>query len=276
MAMRLSSLGRAFWQGVPGQTMCLIRLSRRTPLAGMIRAQSFIARKSRVSRIVPVPHRQHLPLWRQPCALLLIALALSVLVYPFAEVNSNGRVLVLLIDQVLVQIAIRAVGHDRGSWTTSLVLGLSGLLAQMYWLFFPGTTSQLVTHGFLLVFYAYAAWVFVAYINYDNVATMDELFACACLYLLFAFLWSHAYTLLLSFDPAALYVNDANNRDGVISYFETLYFSFTTITSVGFGEITPVSAFARSLVILEQLCGVLFLAIVVARLMSMAQKSPRE
>lgn len=223
-------------------------------------------------RSAAIPHRQNRPYWRQPCALLLFSMCASILVYPFAHDNDDGRLLLMLVDQILVQIAIRAVGHSKASWRAGIVFGLLSLAAQAIWYFHPGPQTQILSHTALLVFYAHAVYVFIAYVNYDDVATIDEMFACACLYLLFAFLWSHAYAILLLVDPGALFINEANNPDGVINYFEALYFSFTTITSVGFGEITPVSSWARAIVILEQLCGVLFLAIVVARLLSLMNR----
>jgi hypothetical protein len=223
-------------------------------------------------RSAAIPHRENRPYWRQPCALLLFALCASILVYPFAHENDNGRLLLMLVDQALIQIAIRAVGHSKASWRAGILFGLASLAAQATWYFHPGQQTQILSHTALLVFYAHAVYVFIAYVNYDDIATIDEMFACACLYLLFAFLWSHAYAILLLIDPGALFINEANNPDGIINYFEALYFSFTTITSVGFGEITPVSSLARAIVILEQLCGVLFLAIVVARLLSLMNR----
>lgn len=223
-------------------------------------------------RTATVPHRGNRPYWRQPCALLLLAMCLSIPLYTLTEHYASGRVLLMLIDQALVQIAIRAVSHSRTSARLGWVFGLLSLTAQVLWLLSPSWTTQLTSHVGLLCFYGYAVYVFIAYVNYDDVASVDEMFACACLYLLFAFLWSHAYAMLLQFDPGALFINEANNPDRQISYFEALYFSFTTITSVGFGEITPVSSLARAIVILQQLCGVLFLAIVVARLLSLMQR----
>jgi hypothetical protein len=55
----------------------------------------------------------------------------------------------------------------------------------------------------------------------------------------------------------------------VIGWWGLLYFSFTCLTSVGFGEITPVSDLARSVVMLQQVGGVLYLAIVISRLISL-------
>jgi hypothetical protein len=66
--------------------------------------------------------------------------------------------------------------------------------------------------------------------------------------------------------PGSFFVNPANNPDQIVNWWDLVYFSFTTLTSVGFGEITPVTSQARSLVMLEQVAGVLFLALLVARM----------
>jgi hypothetical protein len=60
-----------------------------------------------------------------------------------------------------------------------------------------------------------------------------------------------------------------------VTWWDLLYFSFTTLTSVGFGEVTPATSHARSLVILEQIAGVMYVALLVARLTSMTQRRGR-
>ena len=99
--------------------------------------------------------------------------------------------------------------------------------------------------------------------------TLDELFAAASLYVLMAFAFSFVLAAVEQLSPGSFYINPANNPDGVVGWWDLVYFSFTCLTSVGFGEITPVSDFARSVVMIEQMSGVLFLAIVISRLISM-------
>ncbi|MBK7353064.1 MAG: two pore domain potassium channel family protein [Nitrosomonas sp.] len=84
---------------------------------------------------------------------------------------------------------------------------------------------------------------------------------------------SHLQIIITLFELCySFYINEANNPDQIVSWWELLYFSFTCLTSVGFGEITPVSDSARSIVIIEQTSGVLYLAILISRLMSMRIK----
>jgi hypothetical protein len=75
--------------------------------------------------------------------------------------------------------------------------------------------------------------------------------------------------------PGSFYINPANNPDGVTSWWDLMYFSFTCLTSVGFGEVTPVTDHARSLVMIQQMMGVLYLALVISRLVSMQAQRAR-
>jgi hypothetical protein len=84
-----------------------------------------------------------------------------------------------------------------------------------------------------------------------------------------AFVFAYLYALVETFVPGSFFINPANNPDDVTGWWDLLYFSFTCLTSVGFGEITPVSDHARSLVMIEQMLGVLYLALVISRLVAM-------
>jgi len=72
------------------------------------------------------------------------------------------------------------------------------------------------------------------------------------------------YSFVLSFYPAALTAGGTPIVETKVS--ELLYFSFTVLSSTGFGDITPVHPVARMLCVLEQVTGVLFIAILIARL----------
>jgi hypothetical protein len=107
------------------------------------------------------------------------------------------------------------------------------------------------------------------------VMTPDEMFAAANLYVLAAFVFGYLFAALEFLVPGSFVINAVNDPDGVLGWWELLYFSFTCLTSVGFGEITPVNDHARSLVMIEQMMGVLYLALVISRLVSMQAQRAR-
>lgn len=85
-------------------------------------------------------------------------------------------------------------------------------------------------------------------------------------YLLLGILWAHAYALVAHLRPGA-FSGSLSPADGPRAF---LYFSFVTLTTVGYGDVLPVHPAARSLAILEAVTGPLYLAILVARLVSLA------
>jgi hypothetical protein len=103
----------------------------------------------------------------------------------------------------------------------------------------------------------------------DEIMTRDELFAAAGLYVLMAFVFAYLYALVEHWQPGAFVINAANNPRGLTRWWDLLYFSFTCLTSVGFGEITPANDHARSLVMIQQMIGVLYFALVISRLVTL-------
>jgi hypothetical protein len=93
--------------------------------------------------------------------------------------------------------------------------------------------------------------------------TADTLSAAISGYFLLGILWSFAYALLLQLDP------DAFRAVGSGGASDLFYFSFVTLTTLGYGDITPVSDAAETLAVLEAVVGQLYLAITIARLVGM-------
>jgi hypothetical protein len=102
--------------------------------------------------------------------------------------------------------------------------------------------------------------------------TADKLFGAASAYLMLGVLWMFLYALIGNFYPASFMVAGVVTTPEVIDF---LYFSFTVLTSTGFGDIVPVTRQARAICVLEQLAGALFVAILIARLAGVYPPSGR-
>lgn len=100
----------------------------------------------------------------------------------------------------------------------------------------------------------------------DGPVTTQRLHGAVAAYLLLGVIWALAYALLASAVPAA-FSGPVKAEDGSRAW---LYFSFVTLTTVGYGDVLPVHPVARSLAILEAVTGPLYLAILIARLVSQA------
>jgi hypothetical protein len=100
--------------------------------------------------------------------------------------------------------------------------------------------------------------------------SLDSVFGAICGYLLLGVAFGMTHAMIHTFNPEAFLMNDAIQRqtqqpDGVQNVFT--YFSFITLNTVGYGDITPVSTAARTLAWCEALTGQLYLAVLIAGLM---------
>jgi len=209
------------------------------------------------------------PWWQQPSMSMLLALLISLVLYPFAEHSRAFRIAAQSMDIAAVLMVVRAVRAHAVWWRSGWVFALPLVLLQVAVLLRSSPSSELLLLWAQVAFHGYATLVLLAYVMRDDVVTIDELFAIASMYILVALLWASAYALVVHADPNAIFINSTNNLDGVVSYADLVYFSMTTLTSVGYGEITPVSPAARALAMLQQVFGILFVAIVIARMTGM-------
>jgi hypothetical protein len=210
------------------------------------------------------------PYGHLPNAWLLFALLLQVVSYPFFDHYRAGRAAIAVFDLAILVLALRA---SRASGNESrlgyvlllpaMVLQTAGALGEDGSLFYG---ASLVAQA---LFHAFVVFCLLRYMLSDEIMTRDELFAAAGLYVLMAFVFAYLYALIELLVPQAFVINAANDADGLTGWWDLLYFSFTCLTSVGFGEITPANDHARSLVMIQQMIGVLYFALVVSRLVTM-------
>jgi hypothetical protein len=104
--------------------------------------------------------------------------------------------------------------------------------------------------------------------------TTDKVFGAVAAYILIALSFASIFGLLQVFEPHAFNAAHGNGPDGRLNWSDLMYFSFTVLTSTGFGEITPATPLARALVVLEQVLGVMYVAFLVARLANMYGTQP--
>ena len=95
----------------------------------------------------------------------------------------------------------------------------------------------------------------------------ETIFGALCIYLLVGFSFASAYGMVATFQPNAFYLDPRTNLHIVPDRFDFIYYSFGTMTSLGAAGITPVSPQARSVSVLKAILGVLYLAVLIARLM---------
>jgi hypothetical protein len=207
-------------------------------------------------------------LFRRPSFDLLLSLVVLILLQPFAETVRGGVPLIAALHVVVLVMAVRLVTsapERTGIWllaTPTLVL----LLASYY---FDRPGIVLGNFAMLVVFYAFVISRLFAYVFRDEFATVDDLFAATCIYVLMAMLFACVYAALEVLAPGSFAIPAAYGSNRATSYWDLLYFSFTVLTSTGFGDIHPLARQARAVAVVQQVTGVMYVAILIARLTGM-------
>lgn len=115
-------------------------------------------------------------------------------------------------------------------------------------------------------FYGFAGFLILGYVMKEGKVTRDKIAAAICVYIILGVVWGLFYGLTETLDPGAL---GGGINAGLRNTGSAVYYSFITLTTVGYGDITPVSQVARSLAIVEGLAGQIYLAVMIARLVGL-------
>jgi len=202
-------------------------------------------------------------LFAQRCFYLFLAQIAVLALVPVAFATPRGQALLNMADAVILLAATAAVGRTTTSFGIAVVLAIATMLLQ-YAAASSGDPGYRTLYMVCLTTYYAAVLVFLlAYVFRRDVMTMDKLWGAAAAYLLLGFTWALAYALTQQHAPAS-FALAGTPRD--LEPADLVYFSFTVLTSTGFGDIVPVLQPAKTVVVLEQVVGTLFAAILVARL----------
>jgi hypothetical protein len=170
----------------------------------------------------------------------------------------------------LLLFAIRIVGPRLRILTVALVVPT--LLAHWIQHLSNSSVHRIVGLGLVTVFLAFLTLVIMFAVFRDESVTADTIVGAVCTYFLIGVTWGSAYALLVAVSPDSLSVSAALARasgwGGSISAFTPVlqYYSFTTLATLGYGDVSPLTPGARALSVMEGLTGQLYLAVLVARL----------
>lgn len=212
---------------------------------------------------------------RHPSAVLLLAQLFVVLLYPFLDVSALGRSVIGVGQMAVVLIAVWAVRSTPTLSWVAVLLGAPAVLLTVAEAVSPDTGwVVLASAGFHAPFYFFVSYSMIRYLFHDDVVTRDELYATGAAFTVVAWGFAYVYAAAQVIWPASFVGYASPDGADPLPWFELLYLSFTTLTSVGLSDVYPVLDHARSLVMVEQVAGVFYVALVVARLIGLTR--PRQ
>jgi len=227
-----------------------------------------VAGSSAIAAFVPDVRRPH------RCGYFLAGLIAFLVTFPFLE--DVARPLILSMPIAIVFVAgvmvadAGAMNVRRASVLASIQIGLTVLSLvdrEVNTSFHVSVALALVFAVGLILF---STWCLLRYVLRAAVISRDQIYAGICMYVMLGFAFGVIFYLLNILDPRSFAANvpllEGDKPD-------LMYFSFVTLATLGYGDITPRTHLARSLAVVEALAGMLYIAIFMARLVSMRGES---
>ena len=215
--------------------------------------------------------RRGVPLWLSGryTGLTIVLLILSVSSIAIGQTDPR-KVVDGIAFSLLLVLAIRIVGQRLRVATVALVVPT--LISHWIDHLSDSSIHRIVGLGLATVFLTFLTLVIMFAVFRDETVTFDTILGAVCAYLLLGVTWGTAYALLVVISPDSLSVSPglahASGWGEPISAFTPVlqYYSFTTLATLGYGDVSPLSPGARALSVMEGLAGQLYLAVLVARL----------
>jgi hypothetical protein len=200
---------------------------------------------------------------------LLIALGLFLAFAPFVEEMKGGDLIVTILLSLVLLSGVVAVAARKRIFYIALVLLAPAIVFRWMNYFWPHMVHPAVflTAGLVLIGFVVAN--LLRFVFRAHSVNADVLCASISAYLMLGLMWTTAYWLVDQLTPGGAFSFNTNAGTQTINGFTGLYFSFITLSTVGYGDITPVSRIARWLAAMEAMTGLLYVAVLIARLVAM-------
>jgi hypothetical protein len=213
-----------------------------------------------------------LPWFKSRFLYLIVAILSLILIAPFLQGYIRLRILLDILFSIIFITAIFAISRKKRHIPIAIVLAVPMILSLWATYFVVSDAVFIVGRIFGILFFAFAIVQVSQFIFRATSVTKNVLLAAIVVYLLIALMWAFIYGLLEVLQPGSFNVPDGHILESKRLF---LYFSFVTITTLGYGDITPLTEKATSFAILEAFVGQIYLVVVVAWLVGMfvSQKS---
>jgi voltage-gated potassium channel len=212
------------------------------------------------------PLNSRWPWIRHRFIFLLVAIFLLLIVTPFLEGFVRLRFLFSAFLSAVLVSAVYALSQKIKNIVIAALLAIPMLISIWTQYFVQSEAIFLIGRICGAFFIAFTIFHILRYIFQEQEVTKDTIAGAAAVYMLFALMWSFLYGVLELLQPESFAISVAQTL-GERNTF--IYYSFVTITTLGYGDIIPVTYIATSLAVLEAVVGQLYLVVLVAWLVGM-------
>ena len=190
---------------------------------------------------------------------LLIAILVQLLVYPIVERTEYKSIILNILSTVVIVTAVYVIGFGRKQLITAIWLGGFAFVGIWYVVFVePRYYLAIFSVICRISFDVYVISLILVSLFRAKQVTSNTIYGAVSVYLLIGTMFSILYKFMETLMPGSFFIGETRSLDFV-------FFSFTTLTTLGYGDITPVSAYARTATSLQAIIGVLYTAILISR-----------
>jgi hypothetical protein len=200
---------------------------------------------------------------------LLIALALFFISAPFVEEIEGGELMVSGLFSLVLVAGVVAVANRKRVLVIAIVLAIPAIAGRWINHFRPDLIPPAVFLVAGLILIAFVVGNLLRFVLRAPSVNTEVLCASISAYLMLGLMWTIAYWLVDQLTPGGAFSYNTNAGTHSMNGFTGFYFSFVTLSTVGYGDITPVSRIARWLAAMEAMTGLLYVAVLIARLVSL-------
>ena len=209
---------------------------------------------------------------------MLVVLLSLYAVVPFLE----GRWFSDLLGTAVTVFAVASVSEKRGLLAVFSLLAVAIIAGTWYAYWFPGYSVALWVHSLDVLFLALVVGAILAHVFKSTRITRETIAGAVCAYLLIGAMWAHLFSIIENVSPGSFADNSiemeaASSPEPMRDKTDRFtYFSFVTLTTLGYGDITPMTRAAKNLAALEAIFGQLYLAVLIARLVGQQALGDKE
>lgn len=197
---------------------------------------------------------------------LLLSVVLIVFFYPSISESRHARYLLGILFAVTPLAGVYAVSGNRRIMIAATILGLPALIAVIghFFLNLALIRDELYL-SLIVVYYVFTTAAVIRHLFRRRKVDADTIITAVSAYLMIGLSFAVTYMLVALHDPGAFAQSTVTRA---LEWRDLFYFSFVTLTTLGYGDITPIAPHARSLAIFEAVCGVIYMSTLIARLVS--------
>jgi len=213
--------------------------------------------------------RRRLRFGRFSTVQLLVALALFFIWAPFVEEIEGGDLIVSGLFSLVLLAGVVAVADRKRVLVIAIILAIPAIAGRWINHFRPDLIPPAVFLASGLILIAFVVGNLLRFVFRAPSVNTEVLCASISAYLMLGLMWTMAYWLVDQLTPGGAFSYNTNTGTRSMNGFTGFYFSFITLSTVGYGDITPVSRIARWLAAMEAMTGLLYVAVLISRLVSL-------